>query len=204
MADVFTIKNKINEFFADSSIQRADRFYVDIDTYHTLGEYSEGIQNQEIELTKRGYGLKHLPIIRNHQIVNVTIPTWDFTKVADENTPYKYSFSTYAWSAFDMPILFNEDKYGSVSRLSDWCQKRIVDPNNFYYSPELQRVLNIKISVIGDDDRLVMSYEAKNAWFVKQAVPTFDSTTSVPLVISITFGCDNVDYKNYRYDPDTQ
>lgn len=194
-------KKTLNKFRRKFDQQRSDRFLVTIEPSDTLlPKFSEQVN----ELKAEGAGANDCPKIEQYQVLNITIPTFEFQKEHEPDGILVKSYPVMKFEGFSFPILFQEDRYGTISRFVNWCQKRIIHSSGQYYHPEVSKIGNISIEIIGWDNKPIMRYVMERAYFLGQTPVTLDYSNGVPLPISITFGADyfrfESEYSNETFD----
>jgi hypothetical protein len=180
-------KQTLKKFFLRWDQQRADRFLVTIFPKDT----SESRFEQQLQdLGAEGATATFCPKIEQYQVQNITIPNFEFKKEHQPNGVLIKSYPVLDFTGFTFPILFTEDRFGTIERFIHWCQKRIIHSSGQYYHPDVSRIGDIWVEIINWKNEPIVRYVLQGAYFLSQTPITLDYTNSVAMPISITFGAD--------------
>jgi hypothetical protein len=185
----FTTIKKFRDVFVP---QRGDRFLVSIIAKDIV---PEKYTSQFAELKKQGGDALSCPKIDQYLVSNITLPTFEFEKEYQPNGILVKSYPVLKFEGFSFPILFQEDEFGTISRFINWCQKRIIHKSGQYYHPDISRIGDIVIEVIGWDNNPTMIYKLQKAYFLGATPITFDYSNATNLPISINFGADQMTFE---------
>lgn len=180
-----------SNFFKNKSIQRTDKFLLTIEP-KILGTITDR-QQKFLNAMQRRSG--EMPVVQGHHVINVTAPTWEFKK----NQSGWYSFPALEFQGFEFAIMFEEDRYGTIGKFVNWCQRRLVDDSGYHFPSHLNRIGRIVIEVFTDQDIPIYAHEYRNCYFLRATPITYDYTSTVAQKISITFGSeDHIFYDNTK------
>jgi hypothetical protein len=184
------IEQKIySKYFKNKTVQRSDKFLVTINENLDLTELSSRQKTRRANMLLRA---GTMPVIEQYQVVNISIPNFEFKKEIVNEGIFPRSFPVFEHSGFEFSILFEDDAYGTIPKFVNWCQRRIIDDNGIYYPFFLSKVGNILFEAFNEQDILIYSYDFRDSYFLRATPITFDYTSTVGQKISITFGCDDV------------
>lgn len=169
----------INKFYSDNkSIQRSYNFFVTIVNDNSSNSY---LPNGE-----------SMPHIENHHVLNVSVPQYGFKKEIQYYGPYPKTFPVLEHDGFELKITFEEDDKGTIARLINWLQRRIImnDGTGRYVFPARNRIRSIFIRPVDAAGNEKLGYEYNNCYFLRASEPTYDYGTNESIKYEIVFGCD--------------
>lgn len=182
------LENKtLRKFFNRFDSQRADRYLVSIFPKDNL---DAKFINQVSILNSENAGAKDCPKIEQYQVLNITVPTFEFQKEQQPEGILTKSYPVMKFEGFVFPILFQEDIYGTISRFISWCQRRTISTTGEYYHPDVTRLGNIVVELINWDNQPIVRYTLEGVYFLGATAVTLDYTNGGPLPVSINFGAD--------------
>jgi hypothetical protein len=181
---------KLNDYYLsdDKSILKSFNFTV---TFHhdDSGNHTylpKGILSYE----------KKLPEIKDYHILNLSSPMWEFKKEIMYYGPYPRTFPVLNSDGFEFSITFEDDEKGTITKLINFLQRKIIKPNGTYVAPKLNRVDQIDVQVLKSDGNLAYRFLFDNCYFLKSSPLTLDYGNNESLKYEIFFGCDFFKWKD--------
>lgn len=172
---------KLPEFYKKKSIQKSYNFRVFFNDTNTKTAI-----------------LDPIPLTEQYHVTKITLPHWDFKKEVMYYGPYPRSFPVLTSDGFELTITFEEDDSGTISKLINWLQRRIISNKQgrigLYESPGPMKSLSIIIQILDDTGREVSKYEYKGCYFLKASDISLDYSSNESVKIDITFGTDNLNF----------
>ncbi len=184
---------ELNEFYGDAkSIQKSFDFLVTLINDNVNSYLPDG---------------EPMPEIKEWHITNITIPTYEFKKEIQYHGPFPYSHPVLEHDGFEVTVTFEEDAKGTIARLIDWLQRRIIRKNGRYIPPGKNRLTGIYCDVIKTEDNkriITNKFYYTNCYFLRASAPTYDYGTNESIKREVTFGADFAYFiktKNIVFEP---
>ena len=176
-----------SEFYGNKSVQKSYNFSVSmVDDANYNFKYLP--DNQKI------------PKIKDYHAINVSVPFYDFKKEVQYYGPFPRSFPVLSTDGFELSIVFEEDEEGTIARLVDWLQKRIIvnDGTGRYVPPGLNKITFIDVNLLDDRKNIVSTYKFPDCYFLKANNVTLDYTDNNSTKYEIIFGSDFQYFNNIK------
>lgn len=174
----------LNQFyFNNKTVQKSNRFKVTI------------LDDERVAIP----GVGKMPDIQGYHVVNVSVPNWEFKKETLKLGPYVSTFPVMDFDGFEFSITFEEDTEGTINKFIDWCQRRIMDRNGFYFPPGLTKIRSIIIESYRDNGEINTQVSFNNCFFLKAANVSHDYKDNDSVKIEVTFASDvrQVDFNDH-------
>lgn len=176
------------KFFKEKTIQRTDKFHIDINSSF-IDPVNRNVNLGSLKrlVIERTGGF---PEIQPHHVVNVTFPTYEFTKETIGWT----QIPSFAFQGFEFSVLFEEDQYGTIQKAVNWFQKRTIDPGGLHYPTDFAKIASIGITILTEHDVPITKHNYTGVHFLRATPMSYDYTSTTAQKISITFVGNNLEF----------
>lgn len=173
---------QVQKFYKEKSIQKSFNFSVTF--YDNIRPYlPDGEQ---------------IPAIEDWHVVNVSIPFYDFKKEVHKIGSFPITFPVLDFDGFELKIIFEEDDKGTIAKLINWLQRRIITNEGFYVTPNLSKII-IDVIIRNDIGKPIQRYSFKQCYFLKSSEVVFDYSTNDSIKYEIIFGSDYYEFEDMRF-----
>lgn len=123
---------------------------------------------------------------------SVELPAgYDFKKEYYTIGPFIKSFPVLDHNGFEFTIKMEEDDRGTVKRLIELLNRRIINGSGYYNSYSNMVIDSIIISVFKSDGKSIYKARFKNCYLLKSSVPTYSYNSSEKIEYDLTFNADH-------------
>jgi hypothetical protein len=145
--------------------------------------------------------------IREHHVISVELPNYDFKKEEYRIGPFVKNFPVLDHNGFEFTIKFEEDDTGTISNFIDMLTRKNIRASGYYNTFANSVIDNITVEVSRMDGIRVCSYNFKNCFMLKASTATYSYDTSEKITYDITFNADHIlkdygkAYNTENYEP---
>lgn len=132
------------------------------------------------------------PVIQSFHIKGVSVPTYEFEKKQMMYGQIPRSFPLLNAMNMDLQIDLEEDDKGSVDYFINWNQRRIIDSDGYYNSPNSVKLKAFVLEVQDKQGLPIVYYTFHDIFFLNGGTVKYSYGGNGPIQRSITFGCDRM------------
>ena len=166
----------LSSYFTNKSIQRSYQFRLSIFDGLTSDKY---FPNDE----------KMLEILDYH-CLSVTIPNYQWKKEIQYIGVLPRSYQVLNYDGLEINLILEEDDEHTIQNLINWLQRRIIQPNGLYVPPGTNRLTEIRVDIVDNQENVVSSYSFPNAYFLKSNDVSMEYSNNDTMKYEIIFGSD--------------
>lgn len=168
---------QIQHFYNYKTIQKSYRFSV-----HFQVDY----RRTDISLNR-----DLIPEIQPFHVVDVNLPFYEFKKEVQYYGPFPRPITVLTSDGLEIEITFEEDDEGTITKLVNWCQRRIINEEGYYVPPGLNYIDNIKVNVYNDKDEVVTRFLFGKCKFLHASPIRLSYETEESVKIQMIFSCES-------------
>lgn len=170
------LTNRTHSFYTHKEIQRS---------YNYIVYFSKSVMRT---LFPSNFSDEH----KDLYATSVELPAgYDFKKEYYNVGPFIKSFPVLDHNGFEFTIKMEEDDQGTVKRLIELLNERIISGNGYYNSYSNMVIDAIIISVFRPDGMNVYTARFKNCYLLKSSVPNYSYNSSEKIEYDLTFNADH-------------
>ena len=172
------MSNNLNPIFFEKSIVKLYNFTIDI------------IDNPNAKVK--------IPKIKDWHIINMVMQNYNFKKDSIKYGALPKSFAVMDFDGFELSIRMEEDDKGTISKLINRLQRKIIKTNGVYEYPNNSKLSSIIIMILNDDGTPIHKYEFLEPVFLRSTTPQMDYSVNNSRIFEISFGSDILNEEHFK------